>query len=68
MLKQKLQPAIDELTEAGFLKPLIGRPAVQEDRRGQWTVTFVRGRCGPFSSPPPRPLPLPRPLAAFLLM
>jgi hypothetical protein len=46
-LKQKLQPAIDELTEAGFLKPLPADRRFKKTGRGQWTVTFVRGGSAP---------------------
>jgi hypothetical protein len=46
-LKQKLQPAIDELTGAGFLKPLPADRRFKKTGRGQWTVTFVRGGAAP---------------------
>lgn len=46
-LKQKLQPAIDELTEAGFLKPMTADRRFKKAGRGQWTVTFARGGAAP---------------------
>ncbi|MDG3008382.1 replication initiator protein A [Paludisphaera mucosa] len=41
-LKQKLQPAIDELTEAGFLKGMDSEERFAQTGRGQWSVTFAR--------------------------
>lgn len=41
-LKQKLQPAIDELTAAGFLKALPPHQQFRRMGRGQWSVTFVK--------------------------
>ena len=46
-LKQKLQPAIDELTEAGVLKPSPADRRFKRAGRGQWTVTFSRGSAAP---------------------
>jgi hypothetical protein len=43
-LKQKLQPAIDELTEAGFLREMDPESRFKKTGRGQWSVTFAR--CG----------------------
>jgi len=39
-LKQKLQPAIDELTAAGFLKPMPAEKRFKRTGRGQWTMGF----------------------------
>lgn len=41
-LKQKLQPAIAELTAAGFLKPMPAETQFKKTGRGQWTVSFAR--------------------------
>jgi hypothetical protein len=41
-LKQKLQPAIDELTAAGFLRPMSPDEQFRRAGRGQWTVTFAK--------------------------
>jgi hypothetical protein len=41
-LKQKLQPAIDELTAVGFLKPMPAEKRFKRTGRGQWTVTFAK--------------------------
>jgi hypothetical protein len=42
-LKQKLQPAIDELATVGFLRPLSAKKRFKRTGRGEWTVCFVRG-------------------------
>ncbi len=41
-LKEKLQPAIDELTESGFLEPMSRQERYAKVGRGDWTITFVR--------------------------
>jgi Replication initiator protein A len=41
-LKQKLQPAIDELTAVGFLKPMSAEKRFKRAGRGQWTVSFAK--------------------------
>jgi hypothetical protein len=41
-LKEKLQPAIDELTEAGFLEPMSRTERYTKVGRGEWSVTFIR--------------------------
>jgi hypothetical protein len=41
-LKEKLQPAIDELTEAGFLEPMSREERYAKLGRGAWSVTFIR--------------------------
>lgn len=41
-LKEKLQPAIDELTETGFLEPMSRQERYMKLGRGEWSVTFVR--------------------------
>jgi hypothetical protein len=43
-LKQKLQPAIDELTKVGFLKSMPPKQRFTQAGRGNWNVWFVRGR------------------------
>ncbi len=47
-LKQKLQPAINELTAAGFLKALSPDERFKRAGRGQWSVTFMK--AGPVES------------------
>jgi hypothetical protein len=45
-LKQKLQPAIDELTAAGFLRPMSPDEQFRRSGRGQWMVTLAKnGPC-----------------------
>ena len=41
-IKEKLQPAIDELTETGFLEPMSRNERYTKLGRGEWTVTFIR--------------------------
>ncbi len=41
-LKQKIQPAIDELTAVGFLKSAPAEKRFKRVGAGQWTVTFAR--------------------------
>jgi hypothetical protein len=41
-VKEKLQPAIEELTEAGFLEPMSREEQYTKLGRGQWSITFVR--------------------------
>jgi hypothetical protein len=41
-VKEKLQPAIEELTEAGFLEPMSREERFTKLGRGQWSITFVR--------------------------
>jgi hypothetical protein len=42
-LKQKLQPAIDELTRVGFLQAMTSQKRFKRAGRGQWNICFVRG-------------------------
>jgi len=46
-LKQKIQPAIDELTEAGFLKAMSSEKRFKRVGVGQWTITLARAVAGP---------------------
>jgi hypothetical protein len=46
-LKQKLQPAIDELTAAGFLRPMSPEEQFKRSGRGQWTVSFAKNGPAP---------------------
>ena len=41
-LKRRLNPAIAELEQAGFIKPLPPRERFRQLRRGEWEVVFVR--------------------------
>ncbi|AMV40961.1 replication initiator protein A [Planctomyces sp. SH-PL62] len=43
-LKQKIQPAIDELTAVGFLKPMDADARFKRVGSGQWTITLVRAK------------------------
>jgi hypothetical protein len=41
-LKRRLNPAIKELEETGYLKPLLAEERFARVRRGEWEVLFVR--------------------------
>jgi hypothetical protein len=41
-LKEKLQPALSELEEIGFLEPMDRSERYAKVGRGQWTITLVR--------------------------
>jgi hypothetical protein len=53
-IKEKLQPAIDELERIGFLKPLGRHERYSRVDRGQWTIRLARQHPGP-AAPPPAP-------------
>jgi hypothetical protein len=50
-IKEKLQPAIDELERIGFLKPLGRHERYSRVDRGQWTIRLTRQLPGPTASP-----------------
>jgi hypothetical protein len=52
-LKRRLNPAIEELEEAGFLTPLPPKERFHQLRRGEWEVVFVRA---PKAQEPSRPM------------
>jgi hypothetical protein len=54
-IKEKLQPAIEELEAIGFLEPLAKEERFQKDGRS-WTIRLVQARNG---APHPPALPLP---------
>ncbi len=41
-LKEKLQPAIDELTDIGFIEPMCREERYEKLARGQWKIVFVK--------------------------
>jgi plasmid replication initiation protein len=43
-LKQKIQPAIDELTEIGYLKKMPASELFTKSGRNEWTVRFRKNR------------------------
>ena len=49
-LKEKLKPAIDELTELGFLDPMPAKDRYVKVGRSRWKIKFVR-RADPFGDP-----------------
>lgn len=63
-IKEKLRPALDELTTAGFLEPMSRGERYTRLGRGAWSITFIRRV--PKAEPGPRP-PAPSPLEADLI-
>jgi Replication initiator protein A len=57
-IKEKLQPAIDELEAVGFLRPLSRDDRYNRIDRGQWTIRLTAGLLGK-NPRPVRQLPLP---------
>ncbi len=51
-IKEKLQPAIDELEAIGFLQPLGRGDRYSRVDRGRWTIRFARPSPG-LTAPPP---------------
>lgn len=49
-LKQKFEPAIEELTRVGFLRRMRPQERYQQVTRGEWAITLAKG-----SSRPPLP-------------
>jgi len=45
-IKEKLQPAIDELEAVGFLRPLSRGDRYSQIDRGQWTIRLTAGPLG----------------------
>lgn len=41
-LKEKLQPALDELTEIGFLEPMSREDRYRKVSRGEWKIVLVK--------------------------
>ncbi len=62
-IKEKLQPAIDELERIGFLEPLSRDDRYSRIDRGQWTIRLTRQFPALAGAPPPPQLKtwLPRP-------
>jgi hypothetical protein len=60
-LKQKLQPAIDELTAAGFLLPASPEKRYRRTARGQWLITFVKAGPRDPDAPAVEPAPADEP-------
>ena len=61
-IKEKLQPAIDELEAVGFLRPLGRDDRYTRIDRGQWTIRLTAGPLGK-SPRPVRQLPPPPAMA-----
>jgi hypothetical protein len=63
-IKEKLQPAIDELEAVGFLRPLGRDDRYNRIDRGQWTIRLTAGPLGKDPRPVrqfPPPLTMPDP-------
>jgi Replication initiator protein A len=68
-IKEKLQPAIEELEAIGFLRPLPRDDRYARVDRGQWTIRLIRHSptlVAPLPSAPPAGAPEPPPLVAEL--
>jgi hypothetical protein len=52
-IKEKLQPAIEELERIGFLKPLSRHERYSRVDRGQWTIRLTRQSPGLTAPPSP---------------
>jgi hypothetical protein len=62
-IKEKLQPALDELEGAGFLEPMTRARRYTRVGRGQWKIALTRG-AKPRAEKPRAPEPLPAPAPA----
>jgi hypothetical protein len=68
-IKEKLQPALDELEGVGFLEPMARDARYEKVGRGEWTIVLARGKGGEEVAPARadgRPTPAP-PLVAELV-
>ncbi|MBX9622580.1 MAG: replication initiator protein A [Gemmataceae bacterium] len=61
-VKQKLEPALRELEERGFLEPLPGTDRYAKAGRGRWRVLFVRKAVQVPKAVEAKPAPPPEPL------
>jgi hypothetical protein len=63
-IKEKIQPALDELEEVGFLEPMSAGDRYSKAGRGAWNIRVVRKRpapaeAQPAETKPPEPEPEP---------
>jgi Replication initiator protein A len=66
-IKEKLQPALDELEGVGFLEPMSREGRYEKVGHGEWRIILVQGKDGKaLESPPAREEPE-SPLAATLI-
>jgi hypothetical protein len=66
-IKEKLQPAIEELESIGFLHPLTPEKRYRRIDRGQWTIRLTRRSPALVAPQPPAPpAALPSPLVTEL--
>ena len=66
-IKEKLQPALDELEGVGFLEPLSRENRYEKVGHGEWKIVLIQGKDGkPLESPPASQKPEPSPLVAAL--
>jgi Replication initiator protein A len=56
-IKQKLQPALDELEEIGFLEPMSAGARYAKTGRGAWNIRVVRKLPPPAEAKPAEPEP-----------
>jgi len=56
-IKQKIQPALDELEEIGLLEPMSAADRYSKTGRGAWNIRLVRKLPAPAEMKPPEPEP-----------
>jgi Replication initiator protein A len=66
-IKQKLQPALEELEAIGFLEPMSAADRYSKTGRGAWNIRLVRKLTPPAETKPPEPEPEPTGLERELI-
>lgn len=67
-IKEKLQPALDELEGVGFLEPLSREKRYEKVGHGEWKIILIQGKDGKtLESPTASEKPEPSPLVAALI-
>jgi hypothetical protein len=56
-IKEKIQPALDELEAIGFLEPMTAAARYTKAGRGAWNIRLVRKLPPPAEAKPPEPEP-----------
>jgi hypothetical protein len=56
-IKEKIQPALDELEAIGFLEPMTAAARYTKTGRGAWNIRLVRKLPAPAKTKPPEPEP-----------
>jgi hypothetical protein len=69
-IKEKLQPALDELEDVGFLEPMTRDDRYEKVGHGEWNIVLMQGKYGKnvaSAKAGERPAPVPPPLVAKLV-